>query len=159
MSALRVNWNERGDSVHHMSRFSLRRPHCGSLREESNSRTTCRLSAVNMPMRACISGPRSSAAINSASIAACHSSDCRVLPVGKAMMYLAASLSVRSVLPRPMVSDPRMHETRALFQRFSQPLHDELDIPGLKLSPAFDFGLISILWVFFEIRFGQLSRE
>jgi hypothetical protein len=52
-----------------------------------------------------------------------------------------------------------MHETRALFQRFSQPLHDELDIPGLKLSPAFDFGLISILWVFFEIRFGELSRE
>jgi hypothetical protein len=71
-----------------------------SLREESNSRTTCRLSAVNRPMRACISGPRSSAAINGASIAACHSSDCRVLPGGKAKMYLAASLSVRSVLPR-----------------------------------------------------------
>jgi hypothetical protein len=44
-----------------------------------------------------------------------------------------------------------MRGTRALFQRFSQPLHDELDIPGLNLSPAFDFGLISILWVFFEI--------
>jgi hypothetical protein len=39
------------------------------------------------------------AAINSASIAACHSSDCRGLPGDKAMMYLAASLSVRSVLP------------------------------------------------------------
>jgi hypothetical protein len=47
----------------------------------------------------------------------------------------------------------------ALFQRFSQPLHDELDIPGLNLSPAFDFGLISIFWVFFEILFGELSRE
>jgi hypothetical protein len=52
-----------------------------------------------------------------------------------------------------------MRGTRALFQRFSQPLHDELDIPGLKLSPAFDFGLITILWVFFEILFGELSRE
>jgi hypothetical protein len=51
-----------------------------------------------MPTRACISGPRSSAAINSASIAACHSSDCRVLP-GNAMTWLAASLSVRNVLP------------------------------------------------------------
>jgi hypothetical protein len=47
----------------------------------------------------------------------------------------------------------------ALFQRFSQPLHDEFDIPGPKRSPAFDFGLISILWVFFEILFGELSRE
>src|ERR1700724_465164 len=56
-------------------------------------------------------------------------------------------------------SDPRMRGTRALFQRFFQPLHDELDIPGLKLSPAFDFSLISILWVFFEILFGELSRE
>jgi hypothetical protein len=52
-----------------------------------------------------------------------------------------------------------MRGTTTLFQRFSQPLHDELDIPGLKLSPAFDFGLISILWVFFEILFGELSRE
>jgi hypothetical protein len=52
-----------------------------------------------------------------------------------------------------------MRGTRTLFQRFSQPLHDELDIPGLNLSPAFDFGLISILWVFFEILFGELSRE
>jgi hypothetical protein len=51
-----------------------------------------------------------------------------------------------------------MRGTRALFQRFPQPLHDELDIPGLKLSPAFDFGLISILCVFFEILFGELSR-
>jgi hypothetical protein len=58
-----------------------------------------------------------------------------------------------------MVLDPRMRGTRAVFQRFSQPLHDELDIPGLELSPAFDFGLISILWVLFEILFGQLSRE
>jgi hypothetical protein len=52
-----------------------------------------------------------------------------------------------------------MRGTRALFQRFSQPLHDELDIPGLNLSPAFDFGLISILRVFFEILFGELSRK
>ncbi len=58
-----------------------------------------RLIALNIPTRACISGPRSSAATNSASIAACHSSDCRVLPGGNAMMYLAASLSARIVLP------------------------------------------------------------
>jgi hypothetical protein len=36
---------------------------------------------------------------------------------------------------------------------------DELDIPGLNLSPAFDFGLISILRISLEIFFGELSRE
>jgi hypothetical protein len=90
-------------AIGHSSRFSFRFPHCVSLRDRSKTRSTCRFSALNMPMRACISGPRSSAAINSASIAACHSSDCRVLPGGKAMMYLAASLSVRSVLPPGML--------------------------------------------------------
>jgi hypothetical protein len=52
-----------------------------------------------------------------------------------------------------------MRGTMALFQRFSQPLQDELDISELNLSPAFDFGLISIFWVFFEILFGELPRE
>ena len=50
----------------------------------TNQTPVRRFDALMTPMRACISGPRSSAAINSASIAACHSSDCRVLP-GNAM--------------------------------------------------------------------------
>jgi hypothetical protein len=77
----------------HWSLLSFRRPQCISLRSV-NVRSILRFKARSTPMRACISGPRSSAAINSASIAACHSSDCRVLP-GDAMTWLAASLSVR----------------------------------------------------------------
>jgi hypothetical protein len=46
----------------HSSLFSLCRPQCVSLRDELNSRWTGRLSALSMPMRACISKPRPSAA-------------------------------------------------------------------------------------------------
>ena len=76
-------------------------------------------------MRACISGPRSSAAINSASIAVCHSSDCRVLP-GNAMTWLAASLSVRNVLPpgsgigSSNARDQGISPSAALEQRLSR---------------------------------------
>jgi hypothetical protein len=79
VSGIDVNPNGR-----HWSLLSFRRPQCVSLRDELNVCSTCRFNALSMPMRACISGPRFSAAINSASIAACHSSDCRVLP-GNAM--------------------------------------------------------------------------
>jgi hypothetical protein len=34
---------------------------------------------------------------------------------------------------------------------FSQPLHDKLDIVGLDFTPAFDNGLISILWIALEV--------
>jgi len=58
----------------HWSLFSFRFPHCVSLRDELNTRSTFRLRALSMPMRACISGPRSSAAMISASTAVCHAS-------------------------------------------------------------------------------------
>src|SRR2546429_3049400 len=37
--------------------------------------------------------------------------------------------------------------------------HRIFDIVGLKLSPALDLGLISVLRVFLEIFTGELSRE
>ena len=46
----------------HWSILSFRRPLCVSLRDESNSRSTCRLSALSIPMRACITKSRPSAA-------------------------------------------------------------------------------------------------
>ena len=57
---------------HHVSRFSLCRPQCVSLREELNSRTWPRFNALMMPMRANIGGPCCSATSNNACIAACH---------------------------------------------------------------------------------------
>jgi hypothetical protein len=47
--------------VGYSSLFSFRFPQCVSLRDESNSRSTCRLSARSMPMRACIRKSRPSA--------------------------------------------------------------------------------------------------
>src|SRR5882672_2696543 len=44
--------------LRHLSRFSLRCPQCISLRELSNIRSTCRLSARSVPMRAIMVGPR-----------------------------------------------------------------------------------------------------
>jgi hypothetical protein len=45
-----------------------------------------------------------------------------------------------------------------LFERLSEPLHRKLDIPRLKLPPAFDHGLISILRIALEIFLGVLPR-
>src|SRR5437667_9215747 len=59
--------------VHHISRFSLRRPQCGSLREGLNSRTWPRFNARMTPIRANIVGPPDVATRIKASIAACHS--------------------------------------------------------------------------------------
>src|SRR3981081_381506 len=57
-----------------MPRTCQIRRHCVSLRDGSKARSTCRFSALNIPMRACLSRPRSSAAIIRASVAVCHSS-------------------------------------------------------------------------------------
>ena len=45
-----------------------------------------------------------------------------------------------------------------LFERLSEPLHRKLDIPRLKLPPAVDHGLISILRIALEIFPGVLPR-
>ncbi len=60
------------EACHSWSLLSLRRPQCISLRSV-NIRSTLRFKARSTPMRACINGPRSSAAIISALVAACHS--------------------------------------------------------------------------------------
>lgn len=51
------------------SRFSLRFPQCVSLRDGSNTRSTCRLSARRTPMRAIMVGPISSTTRSRASTA------------------------------------------------------------------------------------------
>ena len=40
-----------------------------------------------------------------------------------------------------------------------QPPHRKFDIVGLKLAPALDLSLISVLRVFLEILTGELPRE
>ena len=82
----------------HSSLFSFRRPQCFSFDESYSGIgfAPCRASII--PTRACIEGPRSSADINSASIAACHSGAC-CFDFGSAMMYAAACFSVTSFLP------------------------------------------------------------
>ncbi len=57
-------------AIGYSSLFNFRFPQRVSLRDGSNVRSTFRFSALNIPMRACISGPRSSAAIKRASVAA-----------------------------------------------------------------------------------------
>ena len=43
--------------------------------------------------------------------------------------------------------------------RLPEPPYRKFDIVGLKLSPALDVGLISVLRVFLEILTGELPRE
>jgi hypothetical protein len=43
--------------------------------------------------------------------------------------------------------------------RLLQPLHRELDIGRLNLSPALDLGLVALLWVPLEVFSRQLSSE
>ena len=57
-----------------LSLFNFRFPQCVPLRDELNTRSTPRLRALSMPMRACIKGPRFSAAMISVSTAVCHAS-------------------------------------------------------------------------------------
>jgi hypothetical protein len=59
--------------VHHISRFSFRRPQWVSLREGLNVRSTFQFNALMTPIRANIVGPPSVATRIGASIAACHS--------------------------------------------------------------------------------------
>jgi hypothetical protein len=56
-------------AIGYSSLFNFRFPLRVSLRAGLKTRSTSRLSALSMPMRACSSGPRPSAAINSASVA------------------------------------------------------------------------------------------
>jgi hypothetical protein len=46
----------------------------------------------------------------------------------------------------------------ASLERLSEPLHRKLNVSRLKLSPAFDLGLISILRIALEIFLGVLPR-
>jgi hypothetical protein len=90
------------EDCHCWSLFGLRFPQCFSLRSGLNTRSTCRFNARNTPMRECIIGPRSSAAMISASTAVCQCS-CRCSAFGRLVMWLAASPSVSSFLPLDMV--------------------------------------------------------
>ncbi len=58
----------------HSSLFSFRFPHRRFLRDELNTRSTFRLSALSTPMRAIMVGPLSSTTRSRASTAAYHSS-------------------------------------------------------------------------------------
>jgi hypothetical protein len=69
----RLGSKERSVGFRHQSRASLRRRHFVSLREGSNTRSTCWFNARIIPTCACISGPRSSAAMISTWVAVCHS--------------------------------------------------------------------------------------
>ena len=82
----------------HSSLFSFRRPQCRSFDESYSGIGFAPWSASIIPTRACIRGPRSSAAINSASVAACHSGLC-CCALGSFMMYAAASFNVVRALP------------------------------------------------------------
>src|SRR5437868_4357562 len=82
--------------IHHISRFSLRRPQCGSLREGLNSRTWARFNARMTPIRANIVGPPDVATRIKASIAACHSAAAWCSAFGSLVMYLPESASVTS---------------------------------------------------------------
>ena len=82
----------------HRSRGSLRWSQCFSLREESNTRSTCRFRALITPMRANIVGPPRSATSMSASIATCHSGNAASF-FGRPVTCVAASRSVRSFSP------------------------------------------------------------
>ena len=53
----------------------------------------------------------------------------------------------------------RNGRTMASGLRLPEPPHRIFDIVGLKLSPALDLGLISVLRVFLEILTGKLPRE
>ena len=82
----------------HSSLFNLCFPQCVSLRDELNTRSTFRLRALSMPMRACIKGPRFSAAMISASTAVCHASRfCSAF--GSFMMQSAASRRLTNSRP------------------------------------------------------------
>jgi hypothetical protein len=61
---------------HHSSRFSFRRPQCLSFDESYSGIGFAPCNASIMPTWACIKGPRSSAAMITASPAACHSGLC-----------------------------------------------------------------------------------
>jgi hypothetical protein len=110
----------------HRSRASLRLPQCFSLREESNTRSTCRFRALITPIRANMVGPPLSATSMSASIAASHSGSAASF-FGSPGMYVAASWRVRSV--RPPGSETGSSNSR--------------DQPRLLMAPALlvEFGL------------------
>ena len=82
----------------YLSRFSFRRPQCFSFDGLYSGIGFAPCGASIIPTWACIKGPRSSAAIESASAAACHSGLC-CFALGSAMMYAAASFKVTRALP------------------------------------------------------------